>query len=245
MGEPRSGRSRRRGSGAGRVSRPSCAARSRKDRRAAARAAAHGAFAALAAVGRQRVVGLAFALGLVLDQVDRTQRINILAPPVLGLLIWNVVVYVAILAGYVVRYGDVATPGPLRGAITRIAGGLSRPRRGGALGDAILAFVDDWARRSAPLYGMRAARILHIAAARLPRRDRGTLPAGTRVRIPRGLGEHVSRRVDRACDPRLRLCTGHPAHRHRSPRRRRDRRDPLAGRRKRRALGASDGRDRG
>jgi len=113
------------------------------------------------------VVGLAFALGLVLDQVDRTQRINILAPPVLGLLIWNVVVYVAILAGYVVRYGDVATPGPLRGAITRIAGGLSRPRRRGALGDAILAFVDDWARRSAPLYGMRAARILHIAAAAL------------------------------------------------------------------------------
>ena len=37
------------------------------------------------------VVAGAFALGFLLDQVDRTQRINILAPPVLGLLIWNLV----------------------------------------------------------------------------------------------------------------------------------------------------------
>ena len=113
------------------------------------------------------VVGFAFALGLVLDQVNDTQRINILAPPVLGLLIWNLAVYIVIVAGYVSHYGDDAAPGPLRGAITRIAGGLSQPRRLGAIRDAILAFVDDWARRSAPLYGMRAARILHLAAAML------------------------------------------------------------------------------
>jgi hypothetical protein len=113
------------------------------------------------------VVGFAFAFGIVLDQVDRAQRINILAPPVLGLMLWNLAVYVAFVAGYVVRYGDAATPGPLRGAVMRIAGGLSRPRRGGAIREAILAFVDDWARRSAPLYGMRAARILHVAAAAL------------------------------------------------------------------------------
>jgi len=113
------------------------------------------------------VVGFAFVLGLVLDQVDRSQRINILAPPVLGLLIWNLAVYITIAAGYVLRYGDDATPGPLRGAVTRIASGLARPRRGGAIRDAILAFVEDWARRSAPLYGMRAARILHFAAVAL------------------------------------------------------------------------------
>lgn len=113
------------------------------------------------------VMGFAFALGLVLDQVDRAHRINILAPPVLGLLIWNLVVYIAIVAGYVVRYGDDATPGPLRGVVTRIASGLSRPRSKGAIREAILAFVDDWARLSAPLYGMRAARILHVAAAAL------------------------------------------------------------------------------
>ena len=46
--------------------------------------------------------------------------------------------------GYVwVRYGDDATPGPLRSAITRVAGGWSRPRRRGAIGEAVLAFVDE------------------------------------------------------------------------------------------------------
>ena len=56
---------------------------------------------------------------------------------------------------------------PLRSALTRIAGGLSRPRRGGPIRKGILAFIDDWTRRSASLYGVRAARILHVAAAAL------------------------------------------------------------------------------
>ncbi|HEX9275250.1 MAG TPA: DUF2868 domain-containing protein [Casimicrobiaceae bacterium] len=113
------------------------------------------------------LVGLAFALGVFLDQVDSAKRINIVAPPVLGLLIWNLAVYVAIVVGYVVRYGEDSTPGPLRGAIARVAGGLSRPRRGGGMRDAMLALFEDWARRSVPLYGVRAARILHLAAAAL------------------------------------------------------------------------------
>jgi hypothetical protein len=117
-------------------------------------------------VGMAAVI-IAFALGFVLDQVDHAQRINILAPPVLGLLLWNLVVYVAVVAGYVLRYGEAAEPGPLRGALTRLAGGLSRPRRGGAIREAIIALVDDWTRRSASLYGIRATRILHLAAAAL------------------------------------------------------------------------------
>src|SRR6185437_4894701 len=52
------------------------------------------------------IVATAFALGMFIDQVDRTQRINILAPPVLLLLVWNVAVYVVIVASYIVRYGD-------------------------------------------------------------------------------------------------------------------------------------------
>jgi hypothetical protein len=113
------------------------------------------------------VIAVALVLGVFLDQVDGAHRINILAPPVLGLLVWNLFVYVAIAAGYVVRYGEDSTPGPLRAAITRVAGGLARPRRRGALRDATLALFDAWARLSAPLYGMRAARILHLAAAAL------------------------------------------------------------------------------
>jgi hypothetical protein len=113
------------------------------------------------------IVALAFALGVFLDQVDAARRVNVLAPPVLGLLLWNILVYLAIAIGYVLRYGDAAAAGPLRRAVTRIAGGLSLPRRAGPLRGAILAFVDEWARRSATLYGMRSARILHLAAAAL------------------------------------------------------------------------------
>ena len=39
------------------------------------------------------IVVLAFVVGLALDQVDSAQRVNILAPPVLGLLAWNVDVF--------------------------------------------------------------------------------------------------------------------------------------------------------
>ena len=113
------------------------------------------------------IVAMGFALGVFLDQVDAARRVNVLAPPVLGLLLWNLFVYLAVAIGYVLRYGDDARAGPLRRAVTRVAGGLSLPRRAGPLRGAILAFVDEWARRSAALYGMRAARILHLAAAAL------------------------------------------------------------------------------
>jgi hypothetical protein len=117
-------------------------------------------------VGTATVV-LAFVLGVFLDQIDGSRRVNVLAPPVLGLLLWNLAVYVAVAIGYVVRYGDDASAGPLRRALTRMAGRVSLPRRGDALRGAVLAFVDDWARRSGPLYRMRAARILHLAAVAL------------------------------------------------------------------------------
>ncbi|MEO8486602.1 MAG: DUF2868 domain-containing protein [Betaproteobacteria bacterium] len=112
------------------------------------------------------VVALAFVLGFALDQVDAAQRVNILAPPVLGLLAWNVAVYALLAIGFVVRYGDAAPSRGLRGAIARFGTGTAKPRDG-TLRTAIVAFADDWARRAAPLYGMRASRILHLAAALL------------------------------------------------------------------------------
>jgi hypothetical protein len=113
------------------------------------------------------VVALAFALGAFLDQVDQAHRVNILAPPVLGLIAWNVAVYLVIAVGYVVRYGEAGRPGPFAAVIRRYAGGGGRPRGEGGMRDAIVAFGEEWARRSAPLHGIRAVRILHLAAAML------------------------------------------------------------------------------
>ncbi|MCE7877133.1 MAG: hypothetical protein DYH14_07360, partial [Betaproteobacteria bacterium PRO3] len=74
------------------------------------------------------IVGFAFALGVFLDQVGSSQRINLLAPPVLGLIVWNLAVYAIIGAGHVVRFGDASSPGPLRSLLARAAGGAARPR---------------------------------------------------------------------------------------------------------------------
>jgi hypothetical protein len=97
------------------------------------------------------VVVFAFALGLFVDQVGQAQQINILAPPVLGLLLWNLGVYVAIAVGYVARYGDASEAGPLRSAITRFAAGFSRPRRGGAIREPIVN-LSTIGRAIAPLF---------------------------------------------------------------------------------------------
>ena len=113
------------------------------------------------------VVAAAFLVGFVVDRVDTTQRINVLAPPVLVLLAWNLAVYAAIAMGYVIRYGDTGVPGPLRRAVVRLAtrAPTIHARIGEPLSSALVALVADWARVAAPLYNARAARILHFAAA--------------------------------------------------------------------------------
>jgi hypothetical protein len=108
------------------------------------------------------VVGGAFALGIVLDRVDPTQRINILAPPVLGLLIWNLAVYVAIVVG-MLRAMVTARSSDRCGALTRIAGGLAAASRVGGLREAC-RLVDDWTPIRVLVRDSRRAH-LHMPAA--------------------------------------------------------------------------------
>jgi len=112
------------------------------------------------------IVAGALLLGVAVDRVGDAQRINVLAPPVLVLLLWNLAVYVAVMVGYVVRYGEAADAGPLRRIVVRLASGLRwmRSRLGVPLAAAVAALTADWTRVAAALYGARAARILHLAA---------------------------------------------------------------------------------
>jgi len=113
------------------------------------------------------LVAAALVAGVATDRVGDAQRINILAPPVLGVLLWNLAVYLALAVGYVLHYGDAAAAGPLRSAVARLAGGVAgvRGMRADPMRDAIAAFARDWSEQAAPLYAARAARILHLAAA--------------------------------------------------------------------------------
>ena len=124
--------------------------------------------------------GLALAagllLGLLVDRIGSAQRINLLAPPVWALLLWNLTVY-ALLP--FTRAGGGAVRRALAGAWRRWLGRRSRYGGHGARGAADphgaapssaaawSRFTDDWASTSAPLYGARLALLLHLAAAAL------------------------------------------------------------------------------
>lgn len=116
------------------------------------------------------IIGVAaFVAGVAANLIGGAQRVNILASPVLPLVVWNLAVYVVIAAGFVLRYGDPAVPGPLRHAVAWLAGGLRRQRRGrdDVSTRALATFADEWTARAGPLYAARAARVLHVASALL------------------------------------------------------------------------------
>jgi hypothetical protein len=115
------------------------------------------------------VVLAAFAFGVLVDRIGGGSSINLLAPPVFALVAWNLVVYVWLLVRpLVLRGGRV---GPVRALLIRMAAvrgsldggradGASSPRR-----SVLTSLPSEWARIAAPLYGARAARVLHLAAA--------------------------------------------------------------------------------
>ncbi len=116
---------------------------------------------------------IAFVLGLLADSIGSAQRINLLAPPLWGVVVWNLVVYVILIGHGLARL--LRHEPPRGGAIARLAQRLT-----GAgvpldvAGDhdsgsarALQTFATLWAARSAPLAGARGALVLHLAAAAL------------------------------------------------------------------------------
>ncbi len=95
------------------------------------------------------------ACGFALSALDGTRSINILGFPLLGVVLWNLVVYVAL----VIRpslSGRFLAPAVLR---------FGRVRKlDGALGEALQAFLREWYQAARPLYQARASRALHLAA---------------------------------------------------------------------------------
>ncbi len=122
------------------------------------------------------IIVMAFALGVAVDRIGGSQRINLLAPPVFALLVWNLAVYVVLAVGFVTHYGNARNPGLARTLVMRVAsrmrighGGSSRAHGDASelIGASVAGLTTDWLRLAAPLYTIRAARILHFAAAAL------------------------------------------------------------------------------
>jgi hypothetical protein len=118
----------------------------------------------------------AFVLGLLSESVASARHINILAPPLLALLAWNLGVYVLLIASWLTRpvrargtHDPNANSGPLRRAWQAVlAVRLGRQGPGGSGTAAALArFAEGWARASRPLSAARVSAVLHAAAAAL------------------------------------------------------------------------------
>ncbi|MBP6708311.1 MAG: hypothetical protein KA223_04075, partial [Candidatus Accumulibacter sp.] len=113
------------------------------------------------------IVVASFAAGLAIDRIGDAQRINVLAPPVLGLLAWNLAVYALLALAALLRYSGRTPAAPFRRSLVRLAGARLKLPGGGEPGSAIPQLASDWTRLAGPLYAARAARILHLAAATL------------------------------------------------------------------------------
>ena len=119
------------------------------------------------------VVALGLFLGIGLSALDGTRRINVLAFPVLGVVAWNLAMYLAIFAGWLrARRAEVARRRMPEMLAHLATGRVSRlVARSGAfnapLAEALGRFTREWFGAARPLLVARAARVLHLSAAAL------------------------------------------------------------------------------
>ena len=106
------------------------------------------------------IIVMAFLFGIAVDQVGGTHTINLLAPPVFLMLAWNLAVYVLLAVAPFIRHDTGAPLGLLQTALV----GLAARARGASRNARYAPLAETWSRVAAPLYGARAARILHCAA---------------------------------------------------------------------------------
>jgi hypothetical protein len=120
----------------------------------------------------------AFAGGLVLSSAQEARRINILAFPFLGVIAWNLVIYVVLVLLWLRSVSGLTraavAPSGERGLSAFASWILRRPLRALAsrtaevhagLGRAVHEFLAEWARFSVSIVGARSRRLLHLGSA--------------------------------------------------------------------------------
>lgn len=132
---------------------------------------------ALAAAGGSGWVGLLLILagllgGFLLSALDGTRRINILAPGLILLVLWNVAIYLLVAARRVRaraagRAGHPWLAGLIaRNAMARLTNLAARSAAFDAqLAAALRRFAGDWLEAAGPLLRTRATRAFHLCAA--------------------------------------------------------------------------------
>jgi hypothetical protein len=117
-------------------------------------------------------IAAGFLGGLALSALDGTRRINVLAFPLLALVLWNLLVYGFVIAGALRDRAAAKSAGrwlpglAARAATSRLAALVARSKSFNApLAQALAHFLREWQEAARALLLARAARVLHLAAA--------------------------------------------------------------------------------
>jgi hypothetical protein len=137
-------------------------------KRLSERIPAFGAFLQRRGISRTLTIGLpllALVFGAVVDRIGDPHRVDLLSAPLLAIIGWNLVVYVALLVKPLLpraRHDHAASP-----LLRRFIGGAAAlPRKlPGALASSLSTFVLEWTALSRRLSHARLARTVHLAAA--------------------------------------------------------------------------------
>jgi len=104
-------------------------------------------------------------LGAAIDRIDNPQQVNMLSPPLLGVLAWNALVYLLLVAGALLPQRWVPRL-PLLGLQRWVAGLASDPRRTGRLqADVLARFHQQWLRTAGAQQALWWKTVLHLCAA--------------------------------------------------------------------------------
>jgi len=108
---------------------------------------------------------LAFVLGAALDRIATPHRVDLLSAPLLGIIGWNLLVYLALLVWALVPAARKRKGGtPLMQRLS--TGKATVPRKLPApLADGVAHYLTNWSAMSEPLTRARLSRTFHLAAA--------------------------------------------------------------------------------
>lgn len=107
----------------------------------------------------------ACALGAAIDRIDNPQQVNMLSPPLLAVLLWNLLVYVALLVAVFLPRAWLER-GPLATLQRQAAGWGAEPRRSGNLrADVAMRFRRLWLGATARWQAHWWRAVLHLTAA--------------------------------------------------------------------------------
>lgn len=115
------------------------------------------------------IVLLAFVLGAVSDALGASRQVNLLAPPLIGLIVWNLLMLFALGIGSLFgrKPAMPAFLGPFGSVLERFTYGADIAKVAGQYSAQAQRFAKEWLHAARPLFSNQIAKAMHLGAAAL------------------------------------------------------------------------------